>query len=65
MLQKRSKRIADALERAAAADQCAREATDPALRSDFERMARDWRMVARSLEFLHRDLQPSKPNERE
>jgi hypothetical protein len=62
--------IADALERAAAADQRAREATDPQDRLDKERLAKKWRELAcsyehaESLERFLIDL-PKRPSERE
>jgi hypothetical protein len=46
VLQKLSKHIADALAQAAAAEQRAREATDPQLRSDNELLAGSWRALA-------------------
>jgi hypothetical protein len=75
VLQKLGEHIADALERAAAAEQRARDATDPVVRSDYERLARSWRTVARSFQFAEslekflldsqkeRDLLPPKPPE--
>jgi hypothetical protein len=44
--------IADALNRAAAADQRAADAIDPDLKLDNERMARSWRLLARSFQFV-------------
>jgi hypothetical protein len=44
--------IANALERAAAAEQRARDVTDPELRLDNQRMAESWRMLARSFQFV-------------
>jgi hypothetical protein len=76
MLQKLSEHIADALERAAAAEQRARDAVEPEYRLDNERMAESWRLLARSLQFVEslekflldsqhqRDLQPPKPPNR-
>jgi hypothetical protein len=73
MLQKLGEHIADSRQRAADADQRASNATDPVIRSDYERLARSWRVVARSFEFAeslekflldsqkHRDLLPPKP----
>ena len=73
MLQKLCALIADALERAAAADQRARDATDPRDRLDKERLAKQWRELAFSYHqaesrerFLinlpkNRQLRPSEP----
>jgi len=44
--------ISECLERAASADQRAVDATDPAIRSDHELLARSWRQLARSYEFV-------------
>lgn len=52
MLQKLGEHIANALERAAAADQRARDATNPELRLDNERMGDSWRLLARSFQFV-------------
>jgi hypothetical protein len=48
MLQRLGERIANAIERAEAADRRARDAIDPELRLDNERMAESWRSIARS-----------------
>lgn len=76
MLQKLDEHIANALERAAAADRRARDANDPQLRLDNERMADSWRLLARSFEFVEsleqflidaqkgRNVPPPKPPER-
>jgi hypothetical protein len=50
MLQRLGEHIVDALKRAEEAERRAGSATDPALRADYETMARNWRMVARSFE---------------
>jgi hypothetical protein len=52
VLQKLAEHIANALERAAAADQRASDAIDPVVRSDYERIAQNWRLLARSFEFV-------------
>jgi len=69
--------ISDALKHAEEAEQRAASATDPALRADNERMARNWRMVAGSFEFAeslekflldaqrHRGVLPPKPTTEE
>src|SRR5262252_830440 len=51
LLQKLGSYIAEALERARAAEARAREATDAEVRADNEAMARHWRVLARSFEF--------------
>jgi len=66
VLQKLSALIADALERAAAADQRARDATDPQDRLDKERLAKQWREIAcdyQHAESLER-FQMNLPNDR-
>jgi hypothetical protein len=50
MLQKLGEHIADALERAAAADQRTRNASDRQLRLDNELMADSWRLLAHSFQ---------------
>jgi hypothetical protein len=52
VLQKLGEHIAEALEHAAAADQRAASVTDPELRLDNERMARTWRLIARTFQFV-------------
>jgi hypothetical protein len=52
MLLKLGQEIADALDAAVAAEERARETTDPQLRLDNERMAESWRLFARSLQFV-------------
>jgi hypothetical protein len=52
LLQKLGTHIADALERARAAEARAHSATDPQLRIDNERMAQSWRVLARSFQFV-------------
>ena len=52
MLQKLSARIVYALERAAAADHRATEATDPRDRLHDERLAKNWRTLARSIQLV-------------
>jgi hypothetical protein len=64
VLQKCSDQIANALERAAAAEQRARDAVEPEYRSDNERMAESWRLLARSFQYvesLEKFLIDSKP----
>jgi hypothetical protein len=73
MLQKLDYYVADALARAAAADRRARDATDPELQFDNERMAHTWRFLARCFRFAeslerfliesqtNRNLQPPAP----
>jgi len=71
MLQKLGPYIAEALERAQAAEARARDATDANVRADNEALARNWRILARSLEFSesleqflvqrNRDLLPTSP----
>ena len=51
MLQKLGEHIADALGRATQAQARAETATDPRVRTDYEELARSWRLVARSFEF--------------
>jgi hypothetical protein len=77
VLQNLGEHIANALERAVAADQRARNATDPELRLENERMARSWRLLARSFQFVQslerflidsrqrRSLLPPEPPEQE
>jgi hypothetical protein len=52
MLQKLGEQITIALERAAAAERRAREATDTQLQLDNERMAHSWRLLARSFQYV-------------
>jgi hypothetical protein len=52
VLQKLDEHIANALEWARAADQRARDATDPQLQLDNERLAQSWRLLARSFQFV-------------
>jgi hypothetical protein len=52
VLQKLGEHIADALERASEADRRAIEATDPIVRLDNEALARTWRILARSFQFV-------------
>jgi hypothetical protein len=52
VLQRLGEHIANALDRAAAADRRAQDAFDPELRLDNERMAESWRLLARSLQFV-------------
>jgi hypothetical protein len=52
VLQRLDEHIANALERAAAAERRAADATDPELRLDNERMALSWRLLARSFQFV-------------
>jgi hypothetical protein len=52
VLQRLSEHIANALDRAAAADRRAADAKDPELRLDNERMAQTWRLLARSFQFV-------------
>jgi hypothetical protein len=52
MLQKLGDHIANALERAAAAEKRACDVTDPELRLDNQRMAESWRLLARSFQFV-------------
>jgi hypothetical protein len=52
VLQKLSDQIANALERAAAAEQRARDAAEPEYRLDNERMAEGWRLLARSFQYV-------------
>jgi hypothetical protein len=64
VLQKCSDQIANALERAAAAEQRARDAVEPEYRLDNERMAESWRLLARSFQYvesLEKFLIDSKP----
>jgi hypothetical protein len=73
VLQKLGEHIANALERAAAAERRAVDATDSELRLDNERMADSWRLLARSFQFveslqnflvdsqMQRDLLPPEP----
>jgi hypothetical protein len=70
VLQKLGEHIADAIERAEAAERRARDTIDPELRLDNECMARTWRLLARSFQFVesleqflidsqtHRNLRP-------
>jgi|SRR5215467_10958781 hypothetical protein len=52
MLQGLGDHIANCLVRAADAERRASEATDAAIRADNQRMARAWRHIARSYEFI-------------
>jgi hypothetical protein len=52
VLQRLSEHIANALDRAAAADRRAADTKDPELRLDNERMAQTWRLLARSFQFV-------------
>jgi len=52
MLRKLGDHIANALERAAAAERRAHEVTDPELRLDNEQMAQSWRLLARGFLFV-------------
>jgi hypothetical protein len=73
MLQKLTEHIANALERAAEAEQRAADTPDPGLRADNQNIARSWRTLARSFEFVEslerflidaqtaRDLLPPEP----
>jgi hypothetical protein len=77
LLQRLGEHIAKALERAAAAERRARDATDPELRLDNERMAQSWRKLAHSFQFVesleqflidsqrNRNLLPPKPPDEE
>jgi len=51
MLETLNERAIDTLDQALAAEQRAREATDPQLQLFYERQARRWRVLARRLEF--------------
>src|SRR5262245_39348012 len=52
MLLKLSGHITNCLERAAAAEQRARQTADPVVRSDNEMLAASWRHLARSYQFV-------------
>jgi hypothetical protein len=52
VLQRLGEHIANALDRAAAAERRARATTDAELRQDNERMAQSWRALARSFQFV-------------
>jgi hypothetical protein len=52
VLQKLGEHIANALERAAEAEQRAAETTDPIARLDHEGIAHTWRILARSFQFV-------------
>jgi len=52
VLQRLGEHIANALERAAAAQRRAADATDIELKLDNERMAESWRLLARSFQFV-------------
>ncbi len=78
MLLKLSDHIANCLERAAAAEQRAAEATTDAIRADNELMAKSWRQLATSYQFVEtlerflldmdlakRTLPPDFPDERQ
>jgi hypothetical protein len=65
MLQKLSEHVATALERAAAAEQRARDAVEPEYRLDNERMAENWRLLAHRFQYvesLEKFLIDSKPH---
>jgi hypothetical protein len=76
VLQKLGEHIADALERAAEADRRAVDATDPVIRLDNQALARTWRVLARSFQFVesleqflidsqaNKDLRPPTPPDR-
>ena len=73
MLQKLGEHIANALERAVAAERRARDATDTQLRLDNDRLAQSWRLLARSFQYVEslekslidsrqqKNLQPPEP----
>jgi hypothetical protein len=52
MLQDLGDHIAHALERASAADHRASGAIDPVVREDYERIAQNWRLLARNFEVV-------------
>ncbi len=52
MLQKLGDQIAHCLDRAAVAGRIAADATDPAVKSDYEHIARGWRNLAASYQFV-------------
>ena len=52
MLLKLNSHISNCLHRAAEAQQRASEATDPAIRSDHEKLAQSWRHLAKSYQFV-------------
>jgi len=52
MLLRLSPHIAECLLSAAAADERAASEPDPAIKTDYEKMARTWRHLARSYEFV-------------
>jgi hypothetical protein len=52
MISKLSEYIANALERAEAAEKRARDVRDPELRSDNQLMAESWRLLARSFQLV-------------
>jgi hypothetical protein len=52
MLKNIASHITDCLQRAAAADEQARRATDPCIKIDYLEMADHWRNIARSYEFV-------------
>jgi hypothetical protein len=54
MPQKLGDHIATALERAAAAEQRAREVINPELRLENKRMAESWRLLARGFQYVER-----------
>jgi hypothetical protein len=54
VLQRLGDHIAEALEYAAAAERRAADTADPELRRDNIRMAQNWRLLARSFEFVER-----------
>jgi hypothetical protein len=54
MLRQLGEHIANALERAAAAERRAMGAIDPKLRLDHEQIALSWRLLARSFQFVER-----------
>jgi hypothetical protein len=77
VLQQLGEHIANALECAAEAERRAQTTTDPELRADNVRMARTWRLLARSFQFIesleqflmdsqrNRDLLPPKLPDKE
>jgi hypothetical protein len=52
MLRRLSEHIATCLELAARAEQRAKNASDPEVRADNERLAKSWRHIARTYEFI-------------
>jgi hypothetical protein len=52
VLQRLAAHISDALERATACQQSAKEAATPELKAEYQKMADRWQLLARSFQFV-------------